>query len=162
MPDIDYGQLQDGGGTEPPDGVHEAALVRAKLVDTRNGTKLVTEWQGTRQSYYWTTWFGFDGQQMRFTGDFLDGIGLANGQWRKIQLDDERLELELSECIGTVYRVETKAGASWINVDVLGTADDPALTRLDDDLGTDTSDLPPVPVPGGGTAPAAEDDDIPF
>jgi len=161
MPDIDFDRLQSGGGTEPPDGVHEAALVVAKLVDTRNGTKIVTEWQGTRGDFYWTTWFGFDGQQMRFTGDFLDAIGLADGQWRKIQLSDERLELELSNIVGTIYRVETKTGAAWVNTDVLGTVDG-TQPSLDDDLGTDTSDLPPVPVGSATTAPAAEDDDIPF
>ena len=163
MTTIDYDQLRGESGGDPPDGMHSAYLARAALVSTRNGDKLVTEWQTTDPPHYWSTWFGFDGQQMKFTQEFLDSLGVD----RPSVTNDDALEAALNECIGTVYTVRTEAGAAWVNTYVEDTVE-----AAQTDLPIDTADLPPSPPPPGAPTPAGvgvgaqdqlpADDDIPF
>ena len=86
--DINYAALQGGGGGVPPDGTYTAHLVAARLLDISGG-RLVTEWQAGE--YSWESWNRFDTTGMRWTQDFLDGLGVD----RSKTTDDDMLELEL-------------------------------------------------------------------
>ena len=165
MTTIDYDQLRGEVGGDPPDGMHSAYLARAALLSTRNGDKLITEWQTSDPPYYWNTWFGFDGQQMKFTQDFLDSIGVD----RASITDDESLEDALGQCVGEVYSVRTEAGAAWVNTYV-EEATPTAQTSLDDvPLATEglptaapaTAAAEPVAV-AAATSDDDADRDIPF
>ena len=73
----DYDMLRGETGGLPPDGVHDAYLDRAALVDTRSGEMIVTEWRTVGDPLYmWTCWFGLSGQRLGFALDFLDQIGV--------------------------------------------------------------------------------------
>lgn len=113
MSPIDYTALSgQGSGGDPPDGLHNASLMRAALVETSKGTSLVTEWQTwSEPRYYWTTWFGFEGQRLSFTQDFLDAAGIDRSQ----VTNDTAFSAALSEIQGRAYQVRTQAGASWVN-----------------------------------------------
>lgn len=166
MTSIDYDALRGQSGGDPLDGIHEAYLMRAALVDTSQGSRLVTEWQTFNEPrYYWTTWFGFEGNRLQFTQEFLDALGID----RATLMNDDAFESELSKVQGTVYQVRTEAGAAWINTYV----EDAAQVAAQTDLPIDTADLPPTPPPPGAPTPAgvgagtqnqspADDDDIPF
>jgi hypothetical protein len=109
---IDYDALRGGAGGDPPDGTHEAQLVRAKLVDTEKGTRLVTEWQTTGATpYYWATWFGFDGARLGFAQEFLDAIGADRSQIT----DDEAFEAALEGLAYQTYVVRTAAWSGGVN-----------------------------------------------
>lgn len=155
MSNINYDQLR-GGETagDPPDGQHDAALVRASIVDTRSGgSALVTEWQVSRPTpYYWTTWFGFEANRLSVTQDFLDALGID----RSGITDDEKFEAALSQVTGTVYRVRTEAWSGGVNTyPEKGVT--PGQTSLAD-VPIASGDLPePQPV-----ASNTSDDDIPF
>lgn len=160
MSPIDFDALRGETGGDPPDGMHSAYLARASLVSTRNGDKLVTEWQTSDPPYYWTTWFGFDGQQMKFTQEFLDSLGVDRAQIT----DDEALEESLNELVGTVFSVRTDAGAAWVNTYV-EEATPTAQTSLDD-VPIDTGELPTAaPATVAASADTSDDEadrDIPF
>ena len=160
MTTIDYEALRGASGGEPLDGIHTAYLVRAELVETAKGPALVTEWQTQRDPrYYWTTWFGFDGNRLRFTQEFLDSLGVD----RSHITDDELFEQALYNAVGREYQVRTNAGATWVNTYVL----DDAAVQQATDAPIDTSDLPApsssTPSAGVGVqASLDDDDDIPF
>jgi hypothetical protein len=156
MSDIDYDLLRSNSGGDPPDGVREAYLARAQLVETSGGTRLVTEWQSTNggPAYYWVTWFGFEGNRIAFTQDFLDALGCD----RSSITDDDQFEEALANVTGTVYSVRTSAWSGGVNTYVEETTTQTALPVAD--IPADTAGLPdavpdePVRVP--------DDDDIPF
>lgn len=152
MTGIDYDLLSGQSGGDPPDGMHDAYLVRAALVDTRKGPALVTEWQTTGENaFYWTTWFGFDAQRVSFTQDFLDAIEVD----RSRVTDDDALTTALDQRVGTVYRVRTSKGAAWVNTDVEPHAPGtPGQTALDD-IQIDSRDLPTPTAPAQTAAPSA-------
>jgi hypothetical protein len=163
---IDYDALRGATGGPPPDGEHDAYLDRAALVDTRNGSMLVTEWKTRGEEFYaWTTWFGFEGQRMGFTQDFLDQLGID----RSTLTSDDALTDALEARVGLLYRCATEAwgSAGGINVEVLGEA---GQQRLDSraDAPIDTGGLGPTEYERVGAehvevgAGAADDDDIPF
>jgi hypothetical protein len=157
MSPVDYDALRGSAGGEPPDGIHKALLMRAKLVETSNGaTMLVTEWQvGGMTPYYWTTWFGFEGARMGFTQEFLDGLGVDRSQIT----DDDVFGEALQRAEDEAYTVRTSSWSGGINTYV-EEAPDTAQASLDD-APIDTNGLPEVstaePVAAGGV-----DDDIPF
>jgi hypothetical protein len=116
---------------------------------------LVTEWKTRGEDFYaWTTWFGFEGQRMAFTQDFLDQLGVD----RSSITDDDALTDALEARIGLLYRCATSAWGSGggINVELLGRAGQQRLTA---DVPIDESDVVRETVPPSGD-PA--DDDIPF
>jgi hypothetical protein len=160
MSNIDYDQLSGGAGGDPPPGLHNATLVRAKLaLGTSSGDWLITEWQITGLTpYFWTVWHGFEGQKLSFTQDFLDALGVDRAQIMKGDSQDERdvnFQAALDDVVNRDYQVEIKAWSGGINTYVTGPAQAPDQTSLDE-LGTDTTDLPPaMPV----TVP--DDDDKP-
>lgn len=158
MSTIDYDALRGETGGDPPDGIHEVWLARAALVSTRKGPALVTEWQTVGDPpYYWSTWFGFEPNRMQFTQAFLDSVHIDRAK----VTDDDAFEEELHRITGQQFRVRTKAGASWVNTDVLD-------ANLLDDLPVDTSDLPAPQAPpteraGVGVQGKLDDDNtIPF
>ena len=158
MTDIDFDALRGTTGGDPPDGIYSARLQRAAIVETRNGTKLVSEWQVTDPGpYYWSVWHGFAGQAMSFTQDYLDGLGVD----RSKLTDEDAFETELSRVIGREFEVRTEAGAAWINTFIEGPATGTGQTSLDD-VPVDTSDLPPAGVGANGDPRDPDDDDIPF
>lgn len=158
----DYDALRGETGGLPPDGLHDAWLDRAALVDTRNGEMLVTEWRSTGDPLYmWSTWFGFEGQRLSFTLDFLDSLGIDRSGLADV--NGKRLEDALDDRLGTVYAVRTAQWGNGGGVNV--TIEDSAQQTLDVAASEVTEDLPvdapgdPVEV-GAGTDP--DDDDIPF
>jgi hypothetical protein len=154
---IDYDALRGNAGGDPPDGIHKATLVVAKLVEHSNGIGLVTEWQvGGMTPYYWTTWFGFEGPRLAFTQEFLDSLGVDRSQIT----DDDAFGEALYLAQGKGYDVKTASWSGGINTYVQGPASDAAQPQLGD-VPIETAGLPqvsPVPVPAGPQA----DDDIPF
>jgi hypothetical protein len=157
MTDIDYNALRSGGGGEPPDGHYKATLVRAKLVNTSGGWKMVTEWQvGGLTPYYWTTWFGFEGARMAFTQEFLDGLGID----RANITDDDAFEMALDRATNHTYNVRTSAWSGGINT-YPEAGGEVAQTSLDD-MPADTNGLPEVGAQPVGVGGADPDDDIPF
>jgi hypothetical protein len=165
MTDIDYSALRSALGGDPPDGMHQATLVRAAIVETSGGSRLVTEWQTvTGTPYYWTVWHGFEGPRLQWTQEYLDGLGLD----RSKITSDEAFDVELENARGVDYdvRVETRNG--YLNTYVEGPAAN-VQERLDLPIASD--DLPPAPAAepapaavGASTAASSDpaDDDIPF
>jgi hypothetical protein len=154
MSDIDYDALRGGDGGLPEDGLHRAYLARAALAETSRGSMLVTEWQTTTNPpSYWQTWFGFNGQRLRFTQELLDALGIDRGKL----MDDDALQAALDSVQGTVYQIRTERwGDSGVNTYVLDSTAQAQLT----DVPIETEDLPVAGV--AASAAAAEDDDIPF
>jgi hypothetical protein len=155
MSDINYDLLRGGAGGDPPDGTYTAYLAVAKLLDLSGGSKLVTEWQTSGATpYYWSTWHGFSPNRMNVTQEFLDGLGVD----RATITDDAALEAALADVQGLSYHVRTAAWSGGINtfVDEVAVPAGARQAALDDDLGTDTSDLPVA------AAVVADDDDVPF
>lgn len=147
--DIDYGLLRSNDGGEPPEGMHEPYLARAALVETDKGTLLVSEWQ-VPGSYYWTAWHGFAPDRIRFTQEYLDGLGVD----RSTITDDEEFERALSEVIGTVFRVRTeRSKGGYLNTYVEAAAE-PDIPLPDFEEGQ--------PAGVGAGVQQASDDDIPF
>lgn len=157
MTDIDYDALRGETGGDPPDGMHDASLVRAAIVETQNGTRLVTEWQISHPTpYYWTAWHGFDGQRLNWTQEYLDGLGVD----RATITDDDALTEQLENVTGIVYEVRVQSKNGFLNTYVEG----PAAARQESlDLPIATDDLPPAGV-ASAAAPTTDpaDDDIPF
>jgi hypothetical protein len=158
MSPIDYDALRGSAGGEPPDGIHKALLMVAKLVETGSGsTMLVTEWQvGGLTPYYWTTWFGFEGARMGFTQEFLDSLGVDRSQIT----DDDAFGMALLHVQGETFAVRTSAWSGGINTYV-EEAPDTSQTSLDD-APIDTAGLPEVSTAEPVAAGAGVDDDIPF
>jgi hypothetical protein len=157
-----YESLRGETGGMPPDGVHDAYLDRAALVDTRNGEALVTEWRTVSDPLYmWATWFRFEGQGLRFTLDFLDAIGIDRSGLADVS--GSRLEDALDARIGLVFAVRTKrwgTDGGGVNVDVIesGNGSDPAADPAQESL-----DLPHEPVEAEPVGVVGDDDDeIPF
>ena len=73
----DYEALRGETGGLPPDGIHDAYLDAARLVDTRSGESIVCDWRTTSDPLYqWTSWHRLGGQGLAFTLDFLDALGV--------------------------------------------------------------------------------------
>jgi hypothetical protein len=150
-------QAESGGGGAPPDGIHVARLDR--MVLNTDFDKVITEWVSEYEPrYWWTSWNGFEGQQLSYTLDLLKGLGM---DMSTVSSDDE-FERAGERVIGKVFTVRTDSrqyqGKTYVNTYV----ESPQQM----DLPVDASDLPePVPVAvSADPAPAqpAEDDDIPF
>ena len=157
MSNINYAQLAGGGGTTPPDGLHDAYLMRARL---QSGAQdfIVTEWQSG--SFYWETLYGFTANRIRFAQDALDGLGID----RSKTMDDDALEAALYRVQGSQFQVRTEVNGNFVNTYIEG----PAQASFDD-MPADTSGLPDVSPPPAqevlvGSPPSGEpeDDDIPF
>ena len=149
----DYDALRGDTGGLPPDGVHDAHLDRASLIDTRKGEMLVTEWRTQGDPlYWWTTWFRFDGQGLAFTLAFLDAIGVDRSALA--DADGSRLEDALDARIGHMYAVRTKRwgsdGGGGVNVTVEGEQLQQSLDVPIDDQGLTAATV------------VKDDDDIPF
>lgn len=167
---IDYEALSGATGGPPPNGEWDAYLDRAALVDTRNGEMLVTEWKTRGETFYaWSTWFGFEGQRLAFTQEFLDGLGID----RASITDDEGLTQALEDRVGLLYRVSTEAWGSGggINVEVIGPAGQQSMSmsHAAADMPADTRGLGPTEIEHVGpehvevaAGAAGADDDIPF
>lgn len=149
----DYEALRGETGGLPPDGLHDAYLDRAALVDTRSGEMIVTEWRTVGDPLYmWTCWFGLSGQRLGFALDFLDQIGVDRADLADV--DGSRLEDALDARIGLVFAVRTKrwgeGGNGGVNVEVEGEQNQQSL------------DLPHDPVEPVAVAAGDDEDDIPF
>jgi len=156
MSDIDYDLLAGSRGGEPPDGIHVATLVRAALVETTNGSRLVTEWQtGGRTPYYWTAWHGFAANRIALTQDFLDGLGVD----RATVTDDEEFDRALFEALHRDFTVRVEHNGSFLNTYVEGK---PSAQMALSDAPVDTSDLPEPVAAAPPAARTSDDDDIPF
>ena len=49
------------GGTEPPDGTHDALLEKVAILDTKNGMRLKTQWSAGDREFWWQSWLALDG-----------------------------------------------------------------------------------------------------
>jgi hypothetical protein len=136
----------------PDDGPHTARLERAKLIETANGTRLVTEW--SENGVWWTSWNRFDEQGMQWTQGLLDGLGVDREKIAD-RADDDYTNEQLAGVVGVTYSVTCKSqqgrqGDRWFTTTYV---DGPAVP-LQSELGEE-----PV------TVPAAQDDDtddVPF
>jgi hypothetical protein len=138
---INYEQLASGGGTEPPDGLHDAYLMRARL-QTGNQDFVVTEWQAG--AFYWETLYGFTPQRLQFTQDMLDGLGIDRA---KIT-DDDALEMALADAQGSRYRVRVERNGRFVNTYIEGGSTvQPSAQASFADVPIDTSGLPDVSQP---------------
>lgn len=166
MSPVDYDALAGNAGSGvPADGTHTARLERAALLETDNGSRLITEWSAN--GTWWESWNRFDGRGMSFTQDLLDGLGVDRS---KVTNDDEMGD-ELSHAEGDTYRVRTESkrgsqGDRWftstyIEARVEGGTPPPPRPEPESDAPADTAGLPAP----GASAPANDlfgDDDIPF
>ena len=99
----DYEALRGETGGFPPDGIHDAYLDTARLVDTRSGESIVCDWRTTGDPLYqWTSWHRLGGQGLAFTLTFLDAIGVDRSALREVE--GSRLEDALEARIGIVVR----------------------------------------------------------
>ena len=149
----DYEALRGEAGGLPPDGVHDAYLDQARLVDTRNGESIVCDWRTTTDPLYqWTSWHRLGGQGLSFTLDFLDAIGVDRSHLA--DTEGSRLEDAFDARLGQTYTVRTSRwgsdGGGGVNVEVQAQA--PQQEFLD--LPIDPVEAEPVP--------AGADDEIPF
>ena len=158
----DYEALRGETGGFPPDGIHDAYLDTARLVDTRSGELIVCDWRTTGDPLYqWTSWHRLGGQGLAFTLTFLDAIGVDRSALREVE--GSRLEDALEARIGLTYTVRTKRwgsdGGGGVNVEVVEASTngvDPNQTSLDAPIDAADLDLSTkVAAPGA-------DEDIPF
>jgi hypothetical protein len=169
---INYGALAGGESTQPPDGLHDAYLTRARL-QTGQQDFVATEWQVG--AYWWETLYGFTPQRLPFTQDMLDGLGIDRAKLT----DDDALEAALNAAQGSQYRVRVETNGRFVNTYIEGAV---AQRSFETDIPADTSGLPEVSqspsglfvtdgprqtaLAGAGNSPpsAADDDldDIPF
>jgi hypothetical protein len=164
-PPIDWGALHPDTptSTEPPPGIFDAILQRADVVETNSGSAIVTEWTAASagSSYWWTAWFGFDTNRLKFTIDFLDAVGLDRRRIAQ-EASDEALKQMLSGIVGDTYRVKIERKGAYTNTYVLAELNSRQQTLeveqpVGPDAPIDTRELPePVPVP------SEDDDPIPF
>ena len=155
----DYEALRGETGGLPPDGLHDAYLDAARLVDTRSGESIVCDWRTTNDPLYqWTSWHRLGGQGLGFTLDFLDAIGVDRGALRDV--DGNRLEDALEARIGQTYPVRTKRwgsdGGGGVNVTIEEASSSNGVAP-----GQESLDLPIEPVEAEPVA-AGGDEDIPF
>lgn len=157
----DYEALRGESGGLPPDGVHDAWLDSARLVDTRSGESIVCDWRTTHDPLYqWTSWHRLAGAGLAFTLDFLDALGVERSTLREVE--GSRLEDALDARLGMTFTVRTKRwgsdGGGGVNVEIVEASTngvDPNQTSMDAPI--DTADLEAEPVSAGG-----DDDQIPF
>lgn len=154
---IDFEALRGEVGGDPPDGVYNATLQRAKLVDTRNGEMLVTEWQVDDPGpYYWTAWHGFEPNRMSWTQEYLDGLGVDRGKLT----DEDELTDALNAVLGERFELRTEVKSGFLNTYVEGPATGSGTQTSLDDVPIDAADFEPARVADG--PPDPDDDDIPF
>ena len=176
MSGINYAQLAGGGeSAQPPNGMHRAFLMRARL-QTGAQDFVVTEWQAG--AYWWETLYGFTASRIGFTQDALDGLGIDRA---KIT-DDDALEAALYAAQGAEYRVRVEQNGRFTNTYIEGAAS-VGQPSFDSDIPADTTGLPDASEPppsglfvtdgprqtalagagaGPPTAPDDDLDDIPF
>ncbi len=166
MSPINYDALRTGVDTAvqvPEDGKHQAQLTRGKLVDTKNGERLVTEWFDPAREISWDSWNRFDATGLSFTRDLLTGLGIDLNSI----MNDDALADALEAAENRVYDVKTQSsqgsgGDRWFtNTYVDGAAlgvqtvvTDDQLSRTED-VPIDTDGLPDV-------TPNPDLDTIPF
>ncbi len=148
----DYDMLRGNTGGFPPDGIHDAYLDAARVVDTRSGESIVCDWRTPAHPLYqWTCWHRLGGPGLGFTPDFLAAIGVDRSALREV--DGSRLEDALEARVGVTYEVRTKRwgadGGGGVNVEALGEQAQQSL------------DVPIEPVAAQPVA-AGDEKDIPF
>jgi hypothetical protein len=153
MSSINYALLSgDDTQTTPPEGIHSAYLMAARL-QLGDNDFIVTEWQAG--SYWWETLFGFNARRMKFTQAFLDGLGIN----RKAVMDDDSMRLALAKAQGQVYSVRVERNGEYVNTYI----EDRQVPMTTSDAPADTRGLPPAGGVVESTAqPVPADDDIPF
>jgi hypothetical protein len=103
---INYKQLRgESAPAIPKDGDHQATLDRAKIVDTQNGERLVTEWTTADGNVDWVSWNRFDTSGIEYTRELLLGLGVD----LSAIIDDDSLRDQLEGAEGYVYNVRTKS-----------------------------------------------------
>jgi hypothetical protein len=143
MSGINYAQLAGGGeSAQPPNGMHRAFLMRARL-QTGAQDFVVTEWQAG--PYWWETLYGFTASRIGFTQDALDGLGIDRA---KIT-DDDALEAALYGAQGAEYRVRVEQNGRFTNTYIEGAAA-VGQPSFDSDIPADTSGLPAASPPYTG------------
>lgn len=149
MPDFDA-LARDGGG-DPPAGIHVAWLNRCELKDTRNGEKVLCEWQTDDEPpYSWTSWSGFSPQALIFTQELMDALGIDRAAIAAADDKDEAFADALHEATGKQYNLRIEVNANgYLNTYVMTAAD----LEKETDVSIDTEGLP---VPGADVA-----DDMP-
>lgn len=151
MTPIDYQALRSGTTAHPPDGAHVAVLNRAKLVDTSNGERLVTEWQTQDDAHYWDSWNRFDGTGISYTQELLQGLGIDLAAVK----DDDSLTEQLSRVEGGVFEVRTQSNQ--------GSQGDRWFTNTYVDARAGELVPQDVPIDTGGLPEVGDDDEtIPF
>ena len=156
-----YEALRGETGGLPPDGVHDAYLDSARVVDTRNGESIVCDWRTIGDPLFqWTSWHRLEGQGLAFTLDFLDDLGVDRSGLGELD-GQQRLEDALDARIGQTYTVRTSrwgsGGGGGVNVEIEGAGDsNGAVSPAQESL-----DLPYDPVEAEPVS-AGDDDDIPF
>ena len=154
----DYEALRGETGGLPPDGLHDAYLDAARLVDTRSGESIVCDWRTTSDPLYqWTSWHRLGGQGLAFTLDFLDALGVDRSALREVE--GSRLEDALEAHIGETLTVRTKRwgsdGGGGVNVEIVEASSNGV------DPNQESLDLPIDPVEAEPVS-AGSDEDIPF
>ena len=158
---IDFDALRGDGLPETPDdGEHIALLMRAVVVDTQNGERLVTEWKAVgEENVAWDSWNRFDTSGMSFTRDLLIGLGIN----LKSLNDIDQLGAELDQCVNYKWRVSTSSSMGnrgdrvFVNTYVTGKAG-----PVEPDVPIDTDGLPDVSNPPPTTAGAQFGTKAPF
>lgn len=161
MSQINYDLLGGGTGGDPPEGIYEAYLCVAKIVETSKGDALVTEWQVNNPGpYYWTAWHGFEANRINITQDYLDGLGVDRAAAFRGDTQEQRDEAfgaALEACQGHHYQVRITTWSGGVNTFI----DHEVVIGVPvSDIPADTADLPePAAV---GAVAAIPDDDVPF
>lgn len=167
---IDYDQLSPDtpDPTEPPAGIHDALLQRASLVDTSNGQSIVTEW--TAERWWWTAWFGFEPNRLRWTIEFLDAVGLDRRAIANAR-DDTVFQQMLDGIVGDTFRVQIERKGKYTNTYVLTPLTSRQQQLEETDVPIDVGGLPePVAAArepqtaavGAAASAPVDDEDIPF
>jgi hypothetical protein len=144
---INYKQLRgEGAPAIPKDGSHQATLDRAKIVDTKNGEALVTEWTTADGNVDWTSWNRFDTSGMGYTRELLLGLGVD----LSTITDDDSLSAQLDGAQYHVYNVRTQSqkgsqGDRWFTSTYVTGRADGVQTQM-----ATNGEAPDVPIDAGG------------
>lgn len=134
-------QSKRGETAEPPDGIHTATLIAAKVGESRAGdTLVILEWQTVDLAHYWTSFHRVDGKAAFFTKQVLEGLGLnldALDSWGAVGDALEPLS-------GATYSVQITRNGEYLNTTIAGKQTDLPV------------DAPATP------KPASVFDDVPF